>query len=115
MARRSPPSITVAMPATASPLPSLIPITPCVSRPIARTSVSLKRIALPSSVAMITSSDPVVGVSAAWRFTPRCRPRAFQTHAAALLRPEDSQRLPLHVSAVRQRDDDLFLQHEVLG
>src|SRR5947209_10466044 len=35
---RSPPSTTVAIPATASPLPSLIPMTPCVSRPIARTS-----------------------------------------------------------------------------
>ena len=95
MTSRSPPSTTVAMPATASPLPSLIPITPCVSRPMARTSVSLKRIALPSSVAMITSSDPVVGVtqsssSPSWRLMaikPLRRTLAYSAIAVFLMYP----------------------------
>src|SRR6266852_8124582 len=51
--RTSPPGAPVALPTTVSPLPSLMPITPCVSRPIARTSFSLNRIALSRAVAMM--------------------------------------------------------------
>ena len=51
------------MPATSSFLPRRIPITPWVSRPVARTSDSTKRMALPRRVAMMTSSEPLVGAT----------------------------------------------------
>ena len=47
-------------PTTASPFLSLMPLTPCVARPICRTSVSRNLMAMPSRVQSIISSDPPV-------------------------------------------------------
>src|SRR5438105_15021342 len=47
-------------PATRASFRSVIPRTPVVSRPIGRTCFSLNRMALPSVVAMISSSDPAL-------------------------------------------------------
>src|SRR5713226_1515167 len=85
----------VALPTTVSPLPSLMPITPCVSRPIARTSFSLNRIALPRAVAMMMSSEPVVGVtqlssSPSWRLiaiNPLRRTFAYSASAVFFIYP----------------------------
>src|SRR5467141_2674211 len=95
MTRTSPPGVAVALPTTVSPLPSLMPITPCVSRPMARTSFSLNRIALPRAVAMRMSSEPVVGVtqfssSPSWRLIairPLRRTLAYSASAVFLIYP----------------------------
>ena len=39
----------------------------------------------------------------------------FQADTAAFLSPEHAQRLPLHVAAMRERDHDLFLGHQVFS
>ena len=66
-----------------------------VSRPIGRTSLSLKRMALPSWVAMITSSLPLVGEtqfssSPSWRLiaiNPFLRTFAYSAIAVFLMYP----------------------------
>src|SRR5690606_27152218 len=51
---------TTTMPMTRSSAPSVMPRTPVATRPISRTSASWNRIAMPSRVARMTSSSPLV-------------------------------------------------------
>src|SRR5450759_1505963 len=50
---------------------------------------------------------------AAWRVASRGGLGSLEPDAAPLLRAEHTQRLTLHVTAVSQRDYDLFFRHEI--
>src|ERR1700716_4231550 len=52
---------------------------------------------------------------AARRVASGCWFRAFEPDASSFLRTKDAQRLALDVTAMRQRDHDLFLWDKVFG
>ena len=57
----------------------------------------------------------ILFAGAAWRLAARGRTRALESDASALLRTKDAQGLPLHIAAMRQGHNNVFLRHQIFS